>query len=347
MVELSSTKYARNVDDLAPATKMFTLSKPTTTCEPPPTHSTLKIPPDSIPGGQNRSIHGCNKTILVCTLLRRDNEIPTDSDQELRQSLLNYQKAASKYRQERDQHARNAAAQEEAVALAETRVERLTDTVEKLRAELQSATTWRTRGTDPDEKLTGKDPDKYGPWRFDVDLKLEIDAPILVNRARIDCSAHLLVSIELVRSGIPLTNECDCKEFRKWLLPCEHMLEGFLYGDAVEPDWDKYSSLFLDQKFDVYEGKRTEMVMDAGGDSQEDRSMEKMLASSKLDMEETANKIKDRRYTIEDQIRLSGMTPENAERVMRAYNRSLAMAAERLAGMSIDELLQFEASDSV
>jgi hypothetical protein len=127
------------------------------------------------------------------------------------------------------------------------------------------ATTWRTRGTDPDEKLTGKDPDKYGPWRFDVDLKLEIDAPILVNRARIDCSAHLLVSIELVRSGIPLTNECDCKEFRKWLLPCEHMLEGFLYGDAVEPDWDKYSSLFLDQKFDVYEGKRTEMVMDAGG----------------------------------------------------------------------------------
>ena len=49
------------------------------------------------------------------------------------------------------------------------------------------------------------------------------------------------------------------------LLPSEHMLEGFLYGDAVEPDWDKYSSLFLDQKFDVYEGKRTEMVMDTGG----------------------------------------------------------------------------------
>jgi DNA-nicking Smr family endonuclease len=75
--------------------------------------------------------------------------------------------------------------------------------------------------------------------------------------------------------------------------------------------------------------------------------MEKMLASSKLDMEETANKIKDRRYTFEDQIRLSGMTLENAKRVMMAYNRSLAMAAERLAGMSIDEVLQFEASDSV
>lgn len=52
------------------------------------------------------------------------------------------------------------------------------------------------------------------------------------------------------------SNECDCKEFRKWLIPCEHMLEAFIYGDAVEPDWDKYSSLFLDQKFDVYEGKR-------------------------------------------------------------------------------------------
>ena len=77
--------------------------------------------------------------------------------------------------------------------------------------------------------------------------------------------------------------------------------------------------------------------------------MEKILASSKLDMEETANRIKDRRYNIEDQIRLSGMTLENAERVMRAYHITgpdLAMAAEKLAGMSIDELLQFEASDS-
>ena len=50
--------------------------------------------------------------------------------------------------------------------------------------------------------------------------------------------------------------------------------------------------------------------------------MEKMLASSKLDMEETANRIKDRRYTIENQIRLFGMTLENAERVIRAYDRS-------------------------
>jgi len=88
------------------------------------------------------------------------------------------------------------------------------------------------------------------------------------------------------------------------------------------------------------------VAVDAGTDSQEDRSMEKILASSKLDMEETANRIKDRRYTIEDQIRLSDMTLENVERVMRAYNRSLAMAAEKLAGMSVDELLQFEASDS-
>jgi hypothetical protein len=39
-------------------------------------------------------------------------------------------------------------------------------------------TAWRTRGSDPDEKLTGKDPDKYGPWRFDVDLKLETDSPM-------------------------------------------------------------------------------------------------------------------------------------------------------------------------
>jgi len=56
---------------------------------------------------------------------------------------------------------------------------------------------------------------------------------------------------------------------------------------------------------------------------------------SKLDMEETANKIKDRRSTIEDQIRLSGMTLENAERVMRAYNRSLGSYGCREIGGDI------------
>jgi len=55
------------------------------------------------------------------------------------------------------------------------------------------------------------------------------------------------------------SNHAIAKSFGSWLIPCEHMLEAFLYGDAVEPDWDKYSGLFLDQKFDVYEGKRTEM----------------------------------------------------------------------------------------
>jgi hypothetical protein len=124
------------------------------------------------------------------------------SDQELRQSLHAYQKAAARYRHERDQHARHLIAQEEATAHAEASVERLTDEVEKLRIEIHElrvtrarsdreltaetyttaatsqAATWRSRASDPDEKLTGTNPDKYGPWRFDVDLKLETDSPM-------------------------------------------------------------------------------------------------------------------------------------------------------------------------
>jgi len=29
-----------------------------------------------------------------------------------------------------------------------------------------------------DEKLTGMEPDAYGPWRYDVDLKMETDSPM-------------------------------------------------------------------------------------------------------------------------------------------------------------------------
>jgi hypothetical protein len=124
------------------------------------------------------------------------------SDQEWRQTIHSVQKSAARYRSERDQYARNAIALEEAAAQAEARVERLSDTVEKLRAELYElraahrrsdreptaetyataattpTTTWRARASDPDEKLTGTNPDKYGPWKFDIDLKLEVDSPM-------------------------------------------------------------------------------------------------------------------------------------------------------------------------
>jgi hypothetical protein len=51
--------------------------------------------------------------------------------------------------------------------------------------------------------------------------------------------------------------------------------------------------------------------------------MEKMLASSKLNMEETANGIKDRRYTIEDRIRLSGMSNGHDTRPPRSLSLAL------------------------
>ncbi|KAN0073885.1 hypothetical protein V8E54_007822 [Elaphomyces granulatus] len=50
------------------------------------------------------------------------------SDQDLKQTLTNYHKAAIKYRHERDQQTRNVVAQEEATARAEAKVEQLTDT---------------------------------------------------------------------------------------------------------------------------------------------------------------------------------------------------------------------------
>ncbi|KAN0080954.1 hypothetical protein V8E54_004158 [Elaphomyces granulatus] len=41
------------------------------------------------------------------------------------------------------------------------------------------AANWRKRGADPEKKLAvGLDPDAYGPWRYDIDLKLEDGSPM-------------------------------------------------------------------------------------------------------------------------------------------------------------------------
>ena len=45
---------------------------------------------------------------------------------------------------------------------------------------------------------------------------------------------------------------------------------------------------------------------------------------------------------LEDRIRQSGMPVENAERVMRAYNRSFAVAIRQLQSLSLDALLAIE-----
>jgi retrotransposon gag protein len=138
-----------------------------------------------------------DQTTLTATTTRKNSE------QDLKQTLREYHKTAVRYRSERDHHARHALALEEAVARANDKVATLTDSVERLRNELQdlrltqrsdrtyrepttdthvsstySTTAWQRRGTDPDEKLTGLDPDAYGPWRYAIDLKLEVDSPM-------------------------------------------------------------------------------------------------------------------------------------------------------------------------
>jgi hypothetical protein len=130
----------------------------------------------------------------------------------------------------------------------------------------------------------------------------------------------------------------------KWNLPCDHMLEQYIFsGDAMEPNWDKYASMFDEQKFDVYEGRKVAIAqVEAEQDSQGIHVLNRAMVRSKFDLDETANKIKDRRFFLEDRIRQSGMPVENAERVMRAYNRSFTVAIRQLQSLSLDALLAME-----
>ena len=52
-------------------------------------------------------------------------------------------------------------------------------------------------------------------------------------------------------------DECDCVDFRKWNLPCQYMLEFWIFvGSPFEPNQERYSSMFDDVMFDIYEGKK-------------------------------------------------------------------------------------------
>ena len=138
-----------------------------------------------------------------------------------------------------------------------------------------------------------------------------------------------------------LQGECDCVEFRKWNLPCEHMLELWIFtGSQLEPNWEKYSSMFDDQMFDVYEGKKVDIaIIEAGHDSQGEHYLNRVLARSKVDVDETANRIKDRRFALEDQMRQAGIPAENVERMMGAFNRAYAVAVRHLESIDQEALL--------
>jgi hypothetical protein len=67
-------------------------------------------------------------------------------------------------------------------------------------------------------------------------------------------------------------DECDCVAFRKWNLPCQHMLELWIFvGTDLEPNWERYSSTFDDAMFDIYEAQKVVIQqIEAGQDSQGD-----------------------------------------------------------------------------
>jgi MULE transposase domain len=141
-----------------------------------------------------------------------------------------------------------------------------------------------------------------------------------------------------IRAPLGPEDECDCVDFRKWNLPYQHMLELWIFiGNDIEPNWDKYASMFDEQMFDVYEGRKVDIAMvEVGQDSQGEHVLNRILARSKFDLDETANRIKDRRFALEDKMRQSGIPIQNIERMMRAFNRAYASAVRHLEGMSLE-----------
>lgn len=142
---------------------------------------------------------------------------------------------------------------------------------------------------------------------------------------------------------LDLQGECDCQTFQKWFLPCEHMLEQYIFGGSqVEPNWKRYASLFQDnQRLDVYEGRQLDIALvEAGQDSQGTKNIEFLMAKSKLDSDERINRIKDHRYTLEDQLRASDLPIDRIDRVLKAYERSAAIAIQKVLDITLEQLQQ-------
>ena len=115
---------------------------------------------------------------------------------------------------------------------------------------------------------------------------------------------------------------------------------GYLQATPLEPNWEKYSSMFNDRMLDVYEGRNVGIAMiEAGQDEQGEHYMNRVLARSKMDVNETANRIKDRRFALEDQMRQGGIPVANVERMMNAFNRAYAVAVHHLECIDQEALL--------
>jgi hypothetical protein len=97
--------------------------------------------------------------------------------------------------------------------------------------------------------------------------------------------------------------------------------------------------VFTEQKFDVYEGKKVNIALiEAGQDSQGEHTLNRILARSKLATDEVANRIKDHRYQIEDQIKRADLPNEITERVMRAWDRGYEACTAHLLKITLMDL---------
>lgn len=174
------------------------------TTEPPAATRSRAASEVSMPG----SYHEGDTVIEEPSTVRAPRPDETglqDEVRELKRTLGEYRKSATRYRAERDEQARAALAQEEAAAMENNE---LTETIKTLEHELQKFriaqsdrdsalgrthrehttetnlsaaspyTSWRPRGIDPNKKLKGDSADEYGPWRYAVDTKLEDDNPM-------------------------------------------------------------------------------------------------------------------------------------------------------------------------
>ena len=139
---------------------------------------------------------------------------------------------------------------------------------------------------------------EVGAWK-DIKLPATVQKPILVVQGKGPTGKksshdHLVAAqnrqVEEPQTMKELTesNECDC---RKWLLPVSICWKDFFTGTPLSQTGINIQACFWIRNSTCMRARGQRWSWTQGG-SQEDRSMEKMLASSKLDMEETANKIR-------------------------------------------------------
>ena len=92
---------------------------------------------------------------------------------------------------------------------------------------------------------------KLFPWPLQLKIEAEMEA------------AHILIKERTELWYYPDEKRCDCLFFRKFFVPCRHLLQrDMLYDHLTSNDWKNYSEMFEDSGMEVYElfsGDNTEL----------------------------------------------------------------------------------------